>query len=159
MWLALAGLYAAAAIVVHAVLSRARVSGNSVIRFAGIGVVAGCGLAVHLGLAYGPSDETWAALICFGLACELYVFLFTLTMTSVAVGLLFRLRSGCLTQSEIERVYAPSTMVRARLQRLLDNGLLREDSATGGYTLTPRAGRLLRVFDVLRAIFRPYATN
>jgi hypothetical protein len=159
MWLALAGLYAAAAIVAHALLSRAPVSGNSVIKFASVGVVTGCGLAVHLVSAYGASEETWAALICFALTCELYVFLFTLTMTSVAVGLLFRLRSGCLTQAEIEQVYAPSTMVRARLQRLLDNGLLREDSQTGGYTLTPRAGRLLRLFDVLRAIFRPYATS
>ena len=157
MWLGLVVLYAGLAIVAHTVVSRTRLPGNSVVKFLATGASAGLALVAHLVALYGLGVESWAGLIWYALVCELYIFLFTLTMSSVSVGLLFRLRSGSMSQQQIDRVYAPAAMVRMRTRRLLANGLLCEEA--GEYRATARAERLVRLFALLRAIFRPYAAN
>ena len=157
MWLGLVGLYATAAIVVHARVTRTTLPGNSVVKFLATGACAGLALGLHLLAVYGLAVECWAGLIWYALVCELYIFLFTLTMSSISVGLLFRLRAGSISEQEIDRIYDPAAMVRLRTGRLLANGLLREEA--GGYVPTPRAKRLVRLFTLLRSLFRPHLVS
>lgn len=152
MWGIIVPAYLAASVAGHAVLCRLPVGGNAVLKFVGVGVAAGLGLAAHAFMQVGLVVETWAALIFYAFGCELYIFLFTMVSSSVSASLLLTLRGGALNQGEINERYDDAAMVDRRVEKLLTNGLLRPESA--GYALTSRGRSVLAVFERLRGFFR-----
>jgi hypothetical protein len=152
MW-AVAGLMCfALALLAHLVMCRLTLPLNVVFKFLVVATPLGGVLAAVLLSVDGLSIETVASLLLYALACELYVFVFTFVSSSVSASTLMRLRSGGLTDQEIERLYSAEYMVESRFTKLLGSGLLQSEN--GGYALTARGERLLRVFEELRSFFR-----
>jgi hypothetical protein len=152
MWVVLPLLYAFGAVLTHAAVSRLILPLNTVIRFLIGGTILGCVLALHLVSIYQFTSPTLAGLVAYALLCELYLFIFTLVMSSVSAGLLFVLERGPFREQEIERRYNGAAMVRARVERLCANDFLRTDA--NGYFLTRKGLRTLHVFALLRDLFR-----
>lgn len=153
VWLAMVSGSILTSLVLHAVACRLPLKSDRVIRF----LVPGAGVGLLLMLSttqrYGLfAIETVAAILVYALLCELYLFLFTMTISSISANLLVRLRSGNMTLSEIEQRYESRKMVRARLDRLEGTGFIRYD---GGRILMAGKGvRLLSTFRSLRRFFR-----
>ena len=153
MWLIYLLVALAVALLAHAVLSRAAPGVNTVVGFLSVGSVAGIGLLGVLASHYGATSmQTVSALALYAFLCELYIFLFTLAMSSISANLLVRLDRGGLTEQEIDRLYDSSKMVDERIGRLLATTLLKEEPSV--LTPTPEGIRLLRILDRLRLFFR-----
>jgi hypothetical protein len=153
MWLIYLLVALAAALLAHAALSRAARNVNRVIGFLAVGSAAGLGLLTALAARYGAASmQTLSALVLYAFLCELYIFLFTLAMSSISANLLVRLDRGGLTEPEIDRLYDSSRMVDERVERLIATNLLKDESTT--LAPTPKGIRLLRMLDRLRHFFR-----
>jgi hypothetical protein len=101
---------------------------------------------------YGASVSTLAGVLSYALACELYVFMFTLILSSVSAIWLRRLYRGSIEVSALAEAYSPTWMVDTRLERLADNEFL---ARTGdGYRVTERGLKMLQTFRRLRHFFR-----
>ena len=141
-----------AAVAMHSVICRLPFRGNSVVRFLIVGGVFGVGLIMLVIRLYGLSPEALAAVLVYAFLCELYLFLFTLAMSSVSATLLMTMAKAKLTQAEIDRLYDSERMVTQRLKRLVAAGFLRQ--TTDGLQLTPKGSRLVAAFDAMRRFFR-----
>ena len=150
-WLVSAGVAFAAAVALHALVVRRPYAGNGVTVFLASGALVGVALAVHELWRRGPGTETAASLVVYALACELYIFVFTLVGTSVSAALLITLADGALAETEIAQRYDERHMVEGRLARLLATGLLRADD--GACALTARGRALAAAFSRVRRLF------
>jgi hypothetical protein len=153
VWALAAAAAFALAVMAHAALGR--VPGlplNMVSRFLAPGLPIGLALLVAL-VGSGQSPiELVAALLCYALACELYIFLYTMVSSSVSVSLLLRLRRGPADWRQLDADYSDETMVDGRLAKLMANGLI--VSTPDGFLPTPRGEALVTSFDRLRRFFR-----
>jgi hypothetical protein len=140
------------AVAAHAVMCRWPVTANSVEKFLAIGAVGGLLLGGHQLWWSGLAIDSWAAVLLYALACELYIFLFTLVLSSVSASILLALRTGSLTEPEIERATNSTHMVETRLDRLRATGLLGRGGA--GAAVTDKGRLLLAGFRGLRRFFR-----
>jgi hypothetical protein len=138
-----------AAVVLHAVVVRLSLRGDAVTKFVAAGGVAGVGLLALLLLLDAPALIAVAAVVAFAFTCELYIFLFTLVGQSVSVRILLELRAGELRREEIDALYDPRDMVQGRIARMRATGLLEP----GGFRVTPRGQRLVRIFLGLKRFF------
>jgi len=140
-------------LVLHAAACRLQLSADRVIRFLLVGGAMGLVLLLLMAHRHGLyALETVAALLLYGFLCELYLFLFTMTLSSISANLLVRLRSGDMTLPEIEQRYDSRKMVRDRLDRLEGTGFLRYDG--GRILIAEKGARFLSVFRFLRRFFR-----
>ena len=80
--------------------------------------------------------------LTYAFLCNLYIFLFTATLSSVSSNLLFRLSREALTPDDVERLYSGRAMAEVRIKRLVDAGFLA--AGTTGLTLTAAGRRALR---------------
>jgi hypothetical protein len=153
MWLIDALIALVLAVLAHSVLCRVSLPLNSVTRFLMSGAVVGACLVWWLIYRYGATaSQTWAATLMFAFGCELYLFLFTMAMTSVAANLLANLARRDMTDADIEQLYESRDMVAARLDRLVAAGLLADSPA--GLQLTAEGQRMVSIFRRLRGFFR-----
>jgi hypothetical protein len=154
MW-ALAAIVAfAVAVAVHAAIGRLPfVKLNMVSRFLAPGAPIGLALLIVLLARGAPPIELVAALLCYALACELYIFTYTMVSSSVTVSLLLRLRHGPADWHQLDADYSDETMVDGRLTKLVANGLIVSTTAEG-YLPTARGEALVGSFDRLRRFFR-----
>ena len=153
MWIVLAAVAIAAAIGGHAMLSRvAGLALNMVTRF----VVAGVpiGIALMLGLVWRGNSglQVLAGLLFYALACEIYIFVFTMISSSVSVSLLLRLRGGPANWAQLDSAYNDAAMVDGRMAKLVANDLV--TSTQSGYVVTSRGEALVTNFVRLRRFFR-----
>jgi hypothetical protein len=147
--LALAAFVLAA--LLHGLAMRAPLRLDSVRRFLLIGVPLGVALVAVCLARFGPTLPGIAAILFYALLCELYIFLFTLVLSSVSATMLIMLRRGPVQASALASVYEPQEMVRLRLDRLLEHGLV--ERASGRFSLTEKGERLHRVFTGLGMFF------
>ena len=91
-------------------------------------------------------------MLIFVLGCELYIFLFTLAMSSVSANILLRLRQGDLTDRELNAIYDSASMLDLRLSRLLQAQFVTQIDQQ--FEATARGRRLVGFFDLLRRLFR-----
>ena len=147
----LAALYFGVVLVLHAVWCRASARPSVVVKLVGIGGLAGLGLLGHLLVLEGPTYRTLAGLLVYALGCELYIFLFTLIISSVSAIWLRRLYRGSIETAALAETYSPTWMVDTRLGRLVENGFLACEGER--YGLTEKGRSLIRTFGRLRAIF------
>lgn len=153
MWLLSTLFFFGLTVLAHAGFSRVQLPLNVVTRLLIVGSILGVGLAWWLLENYGIAEpQTWAGLLTFGFCCELYVFLFTLAMSSVSANLLVNLLQQKMTNSDIDRLYDSRQMVVARLDRLVAVGLL--DETSDGMKPTHKGVRMVRIFNQLRIFFR-----
>jgi hypothetical protein len=153
MWFVGALLGLAIAVVGHAVLGRVPVPLSVVTRFLITGGLVGACLVWWLLSWYGvTAPQTWAGVLVYAFGCELYVFLFTLAMSSVTANLLTNLLRRSMTEMEIEQLYDSRDMVAARLDRLVAAGVLKEHP--DGLRPTTEGMRMVRTFRQLRGLFR-----
>jgi len=116
------------------------------------GCAVGAGLAGFLLQRSGLTAESLAALSSYAFACELYIFLFSSISSSISASLLYGLRSGALSATELESRFGGAAMVERRLSRMLSTGILQR-SATS-YSLTARGIGLMRAYRGCRGFFR-----
>jgi len=144
--------YLMSAVAAHCVLGRLARAGTGVGRFLMVATPLGLALFVHAASRDGLGPTTVAAVVVYAFACELYVFLFTLVASSVSASLLMALAAGALTAREIGTLCDEVGMVRMRLERLVNGGLLQV--APAGYAPTRAARVMLTGFRMLRRFFR-----
>ena len=153
MWVLVTVIAFAGAVAVHAAIGRLPfVRLNMVSRFLAPGVPVGLALLIVLLALRTPPIELIAGLLCYALACELYIFTFTMVSSSVTVSLLLRLRRGPADWHQLDADYSDETMVDGRLAKLVANGLI--GSTPEGYLPTARGEALVTSFDRLRRFFR-----
>jgi hypothetical protein len=138
-------------VLLHAVACRRPLKLSVVVKMVAVGGVVGLALAGLLLVLYGLSTPTLAGLVTFALACELYIFSFTLILSSVSAIWLRRLHRGAVDSEALAEAYSPAWMVDTRLERLAENGFL--DRTDGGYRLTEKGRGLIRTFGKLRRLF------
>lgn len=152
MWGAWVLVYFAAAMAGHAVACRLPLSGNIVAKFLAVGSILGLIMGGHMVLVSGVAFESLTALLVYAFVCEVYIFLFTLVISSVSASLLVTLNGGGLTDAEIDRRYSNTSMVERRIEQLLAVDLL--GMSASGYMLTARGRQLSSMCESLRRFFR-----
>jgi predicted transcriptional regulator len=152
-WAAPAAGFFVTALAAHAVATRLGGRMDRVTRFVVVGGPIGLALAWVMATEFGAfSVQSICAILVYAAACELYLFLFTMTIGSISSNLLVRLSSGALTKTEIEARYDSRAMVEQRLERLVGTGFL--TSNAGRFALTDKGERFVASMRKLRALFR-----
>ena len=151
MALLLAVGYFVAALVLHAIWCRVSPRPSVVVKFVAVGGLTGLVLVGHLLAVEGLTHRTLAGLLVFGLASELYIFCFTLILSSVSAIWLRRLYRGSIDTATLAEAYSPTWMVDVRIERLVDNGFL--ERTADGYRLTEKGRNLMQTFGTLRRLF------
>jgi len=96
-----------------------------------------------------PLEDTLSAIVWFVFLCELYVFLFTLSLSSISVKILQLLRHRPMTFVEIETTYRPDAMVNKRFERLQTAGLI---EGQNNFTLTAKGRKLMFLLNFVKNI-------
>jgi hypothetical protein len=137
----------------HAVAGRLSFIANSVLRFFAVGTVMGLLLIVWLVGRYGlGSAELVTGVLTYAFLCNLYIFLFTATLSSISTNLLFRLSREALAPDDVERLYSGRAMAEVRIKRLIDAGFLAK--GTTGLTLTIAGAKSVATYGHLRRFFK-----
>src|SRR5262245_20390870 len=139
------------AVAFHAVVCRLPLKLSVVLKYLLAGGLVGLGLAIWLVMTYGLSIPTLAGLVTFALASQLYIFMFTLILSSVSAIWLRRLHRGSIDTETLAEAYSPAWMVDSRLERLADNDFL--ERTGDDYRVTEKGRGLMRTFGRLRRFF------
>jgi hypothetical protein len=124
---------------------------GSFVRFVMVFLLVFCG-SIYWHIATQTAlDDAIAALIWFTFLSELYMFLFSLSLSSLSVKMLQLLAKSARTRDALLSIYQPESMVAKRTERLQSSGLIEGEQNT--FTLTPKGQRLVRFFDFIRSIF------
>ncbi len=145
--------YLLGAIVAHGLLMRLPLRASSVGRFL---LAGGSGGLALLGTVDLTAVDGWAAVSVYAFGCELYLFLFTLILSSVSVRTLLLLQAGNLSRADLASLEDGRVMVQRRLGRMTAVGLLVVDR--NAYRVTAKGRRLVAVFRILRQFLRPEHT-
>ena len=151
MWAVSAVSASLTALVLNSFAARFRFHENAVVRFVAIGCGVGFILSAGLWRAYGLSMETAAAILLFAFFCELYVFLFTLVLSSVSVNIMLRLRRGSISEPMLEEIYSGKAIIALRIDRLLQRRVLQKNGSF--IEATERGRRLASLFNRFQRLF------
>ena len=143
--------YFAMAVAAHGCIARLAWWKDSVSTFLLVGSLLGLILTGHMSAVYGVALPTFAAIAFYAFACELYIFLFTMVMSSVSAKLLMTLRDTVVSDAQIAEMYGADGMVERRLERLRGIRLLNRDG--GQWKLSPKGLRLMKAFVALKRFF------
>lgn len=154
LWVAYVIAGFAASLVAHAIYVRLAPSTNRPISFlvtgSAMALIPLAAAAQRFGLL---STEVLATAATYGFLCELYLFLFSSSLSSVSMNLLVRLRSLDMSDDELAENYSGEGMVQARIERLLATGMLRRTQGEQA-ALTPRGREFLSSMERLGRLFR-----
>jgi hypothetical protein len=139
------------AVLLHGLVMRAPILMDSVRRFLLVGAPLGLALAAFSLTRFGFTLPGFAAILLYALLCELYMFCFTLVISSVSATMLIMLRQGSVVDYSLASVYAPESMVRLRVDRLIKTGFVRQDGEH--LAVTAKGAKLHRLFAMLRKFF------
>jgi hypothetical protein len=142
----------AMAVSLHGLAMRLPLRADPLRRFLLAGIPVGVGLMAMCWSTFGFSRRAAAALLLYALLCELYIFAFTLVLTSVSVAMLVLLRKGAIEVSALSNRYEPRGMVQLRLERLLKQQLVTRDGER--IVVTAAGRRVLKTSAALRRFFR-----
>ena len=95
--------------------------------------------------------EAAAAVLLYALACELYIFLFSMVSSSISVSLLLALQGHREAAADLQALYPKAGMVSRRLEKLASSGLLVK--IDGCYEIDDKGRRLIAVFRQMRKFF------
>jgi len=143
------------AIFLHGIISRLAIFSkyDSVKRFLLVGSLVGLLYSFILYETYGISWNMLSGLLTYAFICELYIFMFTMTISSISATLLINLLlAKTLSQDDIAQLYKSEQMVLNRIERLLAIQLIQEDVAKS-LILTNKGENLARIFAKFRSFF------
>ena len=152
MWFAAALATFVMAIGTNFVLARSLFPGRAVARFALVGSVFGAGLLGGFSIKYTVGIEPIAGFLLYAVCCELYVFLFTLVLSSVSANIVLRLKQGALDDHQLNNIYDSAHMIELRIDRLLRKKLL--SSTDEQMQLTKKGKCFVLAFNFFRMLFR-----
>ena len=139
------------AVLLHGLVMRVPMRMDSVRRFLMVGAPLGLALVVFALSRFGFTLAGFAAIMLYALLCELYMFCFTLVISSVSVTLLIMLRQGPIENAKLALTYDPHEMVQLRVARLLNTGFIeRNDDRV---SVAAKGLKLHRMFTMLRRFF------
>lgn len=139
------------AVLLHGLIMRAPMQVDSVRRFLVVGVSLGVALATFLLTQFGFTSHGFAAILLYALLCELYLFCFTLVISSVSATMLIMLRQGPIESAGLASTYDPNEMVQLRVGRLIKTGFVERNG--GRLAVTLKGAKLHRMFTRLRQFF------
>lgn len=139
------------AVLLHGLVLRAPLRLDSVRRFLLVGVPLGVALVTVSLARFGPTIAGFAAILLYALLCELYIFCFTLVLSSVSATILIMLREGPVNGTRISSALDPREMVNLRLERMIKNSFI--ERRVGRLLVTEKGMKLQRAFAVLRRFF------
>lgn len=143
-------LFYCALIILDAVVSRL-VPVNRIASFIAVAIPLGVALIAYLTATATTIDIVLSLTMLFALLCEIYVFLFTLTLGSISVNLLVLLKDGAMSLVQLRSIYEGDLMTRRRIERLQNTGLILRGK--NGWVLTRRGEMVLCAFRQLRTFF------
>src|SRR5262245_31456185 len=111
MWIVAPLLAFVLSVLLHGLAARVPMQLDSVRRFLLVGTLVGGGLLAFSTLSFGYSIQTLALAALYAFLCELYIFCFTLVLSSVSVTMLILLRGGSIPVSTLATRYDPQGMV------------------------------------------------
>ena len=150
--LLLVPMYFLAALALHAALCRLVRRGGAFAKFLLAGGAGGLALSFHAFSRRQMDVETAAGLLAYALACEFYIFLFSMVSSSISVSLLLILGAHRAMLADLETaLYSSHGMIARRLEKLVAAGLLSQGDA--GYKVTEKGWRLIRILGRLRIFF------
>ena len=149
-WLAYVLGAACLAIICQSLLLRLRMIKNSLAAILMTGSILGGWLMAVLFHSYSAIVAV-SGTVLYGFLCELYIFFYTFTLSSVAANLLARLRERPMTRAEIDQLYNAEAMVQNRIRRLCEARMVEETK--GRLSATPKGQRLAAKFDSVRRFF------
>ena len=114
----------------------------------GFGLLLICATATQYG-AFAP--QTICAVLVYAAARE-YLFLFTITISSISSNILVRLSAGSLSKAQMDAAYDNRIMVGQRISRLAGTGFPADDS--GRLVLTDKGKGFIDSIKELRGLFR-----
>lgn len=107
-------------------------------------------LIAVLFVAY-PTDPALAGVLLYAFLCELWMFVFSSTFSSVSTSLLWHLNVRPMRRDEIDRLYDNREMIQRRIRWLsIIQAAVEKD---GRLIPTEKGRKLAGLFDVLRAFF------
>ena len=133
------------AVLAHGGIARLALSLDGVRRFVVVGIAIGVAMMIGLPRDAWMSVECVAAIGIYAALCELYIFSFTLVVSSISVSTLMDLRAGPASEAELLAAHDPRQMVRERIDGLIAVGWIVRD------------GRLLRISDRGRRVHRRFS--
>jgi len=139
------------AIFLHGMAMRLPLRIDVVRQFLLVGIPLGVVLVVFVIAALGVTTVALAAILLYAFLCELYMFCFTLVLSSVSVTMLIILRRGALAVSALTSTYDSRGMVKLRLDRLIKHGFIERKGER--LVVTSRGMRLHRAFGALQLFF------
>lgn len=139
------------AVLLHGLVMRAPMRMDSVKRFLMVGTPLGLALVIFALSRFGFTLDGFAAILLYALLCELYMFCFTLVISSVSVTMMIMLRQGPVASAELVSTYDPHEMVQLRVDRLLKTGFVERDHSQ--LKVTPKGMKLHGSFAALRRFF------
>jgi hypothetical protein len=151
MWALLATVSFFATIGVHVIVCHGVSRGGALVKFLFTGSLMGAALAIQSYSRYGFGAETVASLLAFAMACEFYIFLFTMVSGSISVSLLLALRKGPVLVDKLPALYSSYGMISRRFEKLTKSGLL--EHRRGRYMITGKGRRIVAAFQRLRLFF------
>jgi hypothetical protein len=125
---------------------------DSVRRFLLIGIPIGGALVIFSMVTFGLAIHAFASILLYAFLCELYIFCFTLVISSVSVTMLMLLQQTPMEISTFTRTYDPREMVNLRVDRLIKYGFIERKGTQ--FVVGSKGMRLHRVFGILRRFFR-----
>jgi len=143
------------AVLAHALFVRLAPNSNRLFSFLAIGTLVGLRALAYIARHFSiVSAETLAAALVYAFLCELYIFFFSSSLTSISMNILIRLLSKPIPTKELEQDYSGEAMVRIRIERLLSTNMLQIVNPESIPTLTARGQGFLDSIGKLRKFFR-----
>jgi len=139
------------AVFLHGIAMRVPLRMDVVRRFLLVGVPIGGALVIFSIAGLGVTIPAFAAILLYALLCELYIFCFTLVLSSVSATMLIILRQGPIDASALSATYDPHEMVQLRIERLVRNGFIERDNER--LTMTKKGMNLHGTFTALGRFF------
>lgn len=139
------------AVLLHGLVMRFAMQVDSVRRFLMVGIPLGLALAAFSLARFGLALNGFATILLYALLCELYMFCFTLVISSVSVTMLIKLRQGPVADSSLVSVNALDEMVQLRVSRLIKTGFVTQNG--GRLAVTAKGTKLHLIFKGLRHFF------
>lgn len=142
------------AVFFHGIFSRISILEGitSVKKFVIVSGIAGLLLTILLYQDYGLTPDILSCLLVYAFFCELYIFMFTMTIGSISANLLFSLLKQPLTLKEINGLYNSQKMVNNRIERLISAELIEESPE--GLVLTAQGLKLATIFNYFSSFFQ-----
>lgn len=141
------------AVVAHAILARLTPTRNTVILSIVGALSVGVAFVAWAWWAFGALSIGFvSAAVTYAAFCELYLFMFTLALSSVSANILVRLAAGPKDRSELDSSYDSRGMVEQRLARMQAAGLI--VTKRDQLSLTVRGRAIVKAYRQLRSIFR-----